>query len=322
MSDFPVDALLLLYRAAREMPGTAFQDYALGLVKPLLNFDTAIWGSGTTDGQSVKVRAAHLHQVDPEAMKVWTQINRKDKVIPISVSRPGTTIQFHAATLFSGRDDAIMREYTSRFGRESYLITTTQEDVPGSVQWVSLFRPDPRAAYSEDERLACETLMPHFSEALRINRTIAENGPALSTAGFESGLALASPLGQIHFAQERFLRAIQMEWSQADGSKLPSQLLDVVESRRSGQFVGRKIRCVVRYSADMLLLEAHAKTALDSLPPKRARIAWLFAAGHSHKDIARKLLVSPSTVRNQIRAAYSDLQISNKAQLLAVARRT
>ena len=65
---FDSNVLLPLYRAAREMPSCGFPEYALRLIKPLLRFESAIWGSGITDGQSVKVRTAHLHEIDPFAL--------------------------------------------------------------------------------------------------------------------------------------------------------------------------------------------------------------------------------------------------------------
>lgn len=319
-ASFDSNVLLPLYRAAREMPSADFPEYALGLIKPLLRFESAIWGSGLTDGQSVKVREAHLHEVDPKAVAEWTQINRRDKVIPILLSRPHETIQFHAPTLFADPSDLVMRDYVKRFGRESYLITCLHCEQPDFIHWISLYRPDADAQYSEQERFACESLMPHFYEAMCINRAVAnpdsqkaEHGPT------QAALAIATAQGQIHFAQDRFLRLMQSEWLQFDGRRLPDDLLSSLSDSRNGKFKGGRLLCTIEHSGDMLLLEARPRTQLDDLPPKRAEVAWLFAAGHSHKDIARQLAIAPSTVRNQLRAAYADLGICNKSQLLQAA---
>jgi hypothetical protein len=47
-ASFGSNVLLRLYRAAREMPPAGFPEYALGLIKPLLRFESAIWGFGLT----------------------------------------------------------------------------------------------------------------------------------------------------------------------------------------------------------------------------------------------------------------------------------
>ncbi len=45
-------------------------------------------------------------------------------------------------------------------------------------------------------------------------------------------------------------------------------------------------------------------------------VAELYASGQSHKEIARKLDVSPSTVRNHIASIYRKLEVNNKARLV------
>ena len=163
--------------------------------------------------------------------------------------------------------------------------------------------------------------MPHFYEAMCINRAVASPDPQKAEPGAaQAALAIATSRGQIHFAQDRFLRLMQSEWLEFDGRCLPDDLLRSLSDARNGKFKGARLLCTIQHSADMLLLEARPRTQLDDLPPKRAEIAWLFSAGHSHKDIARQLAIAPSTVRNQLRAAYSDLGISSKGQLLQAAK--
>lgn len=129
-----IGALLLdIYRSARERSETKFQDHALRLLDPLLHFESAIWGTGVmNDEAAIAPSSAHLHEVDPAAFAEWRQINRRDKVIAIAARQYGRTIQFHAPTLFRAPEDAVMRDYALRFGRQSYLITGLAEGAPGS----------------------------------------------------------------------------------------------------------------------------------------------------------------------------------------------
>lgn len=324
MAHPPDDLVLRLYQAAREMPTEAFQDHALGLIRPLLRFDTAIWGTGQTDGYSLQIATAFLRGIDPRATEEWIQIGRPDKVIPVGVALPGRTIEFEAARIFDQPEDAVVKDYLDRQGRNRYLITTTEDGPPGSVQWVSLYRPDADDAYTEYERAVCEYLMPHFSEALRINRLITTIDPATMAANdTQPAVALAEFSGRMQFAQQRFLELLCLEWTQADDTTLPAELLKALRIQHlsaggSNLHVGRRIRFTARRYTDLLLIEARPRTALDALPPRRAQIAWLFATGHTHKAIARKLHISPSTVRNQIRAIYVELGISSREQLLAL----
>jgi DNA-binding CsgD family transcriptional regulator len=311
--------LLSLYRSARELPLRSFQEQALQLIKPLLKFDSAIWGSGTTDGQRIAPSAAHLHEVDPLALMEWKAINGKDKVTHLAVQNIGSTVHAHIATLYAESEDAAFRAYAARWKRRDLLATGMPEAKPGELQWISLYRHHD-ALYSERQHFACELLMPHFAEALRINHVVEQgrNGDGVP-APETSRLALADSSGRLWSAQGGFLSLLRLEWTQIDDAVLPRPLTDVIARRYGGLFVGKAIKIRIGYSADLHLLRAQPKTPIDALPPQRARIAELYVAGYSYKEIAQRLRLAPPTVRNQITAAYRDLRVSSKAELAGLA---
>ena len=47
----------------------------------------------------------------------------------------------------------------------------------------------------------------------------------------------------------------------------------------------------------------------------------LYAQGHSHKDIAATLGLTPATVRTYLRTAYAALGVRNKLELVAALRK-
>ena len=51
------------------------------------------------------------------------------------------------------------------------------------------------------------------------------------------------------------------------------------------------------------------------LPPRHWRVAQLYASGSSHKEIAKELGLTPSTVRTYLQHAYVHLGVSNKVGL-------
>jgi DNA-binding NarL/FixJ family response regulator len=53
----------------------------------------------------------------------------------------------------------------------------------------------------------------------------------------------------------------------------------------------------------------------DSLAPRERAVAVLYASGHSYKMIARRLDLSPATVRTYLRDAYLQLGVRNKIEL-------
>lgn len=314
------DILLQLYRAAREQPVAAFQDAALALARPLLQFESAIWGSGRLTHPGIAPRHMHLHQIDPQGAVEWKQINRVDKVIDIVDARRGRAVQFHAPTLFAAREDAVMRDYARRYGRQSYLITAFGNQRPGVFSWMSMYRPDLDNRFTEAQRELCEVLMSHFEQALLINEACC-TGRALAGVEAEasSSLALALPDGAIFFAQAAFICLLIEEWPQADDQVLPRPLIGTLLGTKAGTFLGRSIRCESRTAGDLTLLRARRRLAIDRLTPRQYEIAQMFCRGFSYKAIARQLGISPATVRNHVSAIYVELGITSKDELAASA---
>ncbi|MNH00356.1 putative HTH-type transcriptional regulator [compost metagenome] len=68
----------------------------------------------------------------------------------------------------------------------------------------------------------------------------------------------------------------------------------------------------------ILSLEAPPPGVL--LAPRERTAAMLFAAGHSYKEIARILSLSPATVRTYLRNCYVQLGVKSKVELGAALR--
>lgn len=315
--------LVTLYRAARELPREGFQAWALKSIQPLLRFDAAVWGTGRVVGGAFRVSHAFELDVDPDALHAWQAIdgNARDKVIGLSFASPGKTLQHHAPTLFRGRRYADIRDYAARFGRQCYLVTEMPGNDAWEPQWMSLYRCDPDAPYDTSERLLCESLMPHFAEALRINSALgAHSAGDEPRSGARDAIALADRNGRLHFAQERFVVRLREEWSEfGQDSMLPAELRRLATDAQA-EFRGHHVHVSLHCCADMVLLSAQGVSAFDRLAPRRGCVARLYAEGHSHKEIAREFRISPSTVRNHIKAAYRDLGVNSKAQLRALDR--
>jgi DNA-binding CsgD family transcriptional regulator len=309
------DLLLLLYRAARTLSVDTFQEYAVRLVKPLLRFDLAMWGTGRLTHPGISVHTLHLHEIPGAHIAEWQAINTEDKVIPLVTEQPGRPLTFHAPTLFEAHEDAAMREFTARAGWQSAMVTAFVDPQPNVMQWVSLFRRDPDHAYTEGEQTFASLVVPHFVEALTINRTLhmqSVYGPGVDRPGH---FAYADMNGFVYYADAPFAALIDADWPYWDRRSLPRSLLQEFVERGTTVVQGPHVKIEGRVQGGLLFLRAAGRSPLDDLSPRERDVATRFARGESSKDIARALGLAPATVRHHLKNVYAKLGIHDKTEL-------
>ena len=308
--------VLALYRAAREVPAEQFQDAALRLLKPILGFDSSMWGTGTLSAAGMAVHSIHLSEQPSEMVSEWQQVSSEDTVAYACASRPGWVMNAHMPTLFRDRAKRAMRDYTTRFEKGCGRVTRYSAGNSSLISWISLYRADPQRHFAEDDRAGFQALLPHVVEALTINRLLhLDRVFAHELRGRDSELAIADRRGTIHTAGTGFHALLRREWSAWEGGALPPPLLAAVAEGREAAFRGRRILVDARGVGDLLFLHARPLTAIDRLSPREREVAQRFGTGQSHKEVARALGVSPATVRNHLQVIYDKLQVNDKAAL-------
>jgi DNA-binding NarL/FixJ family response regulator len=56
------------------------------------------------------------------------------------------------------------------------------------------------------------------------------------------------------------------------------------------------------------------------LSEREREVLELIARGHTNSDIARKLVISPKTVRNHVSNVFTKLQVSDRSEAIVRAR--
>ena len=90
--------LLHLYRLSHEQPVEHFQDRALDLLKPVLPFDSAMWGSATMTAAGIDIHTIHLHRQPPEMLQAYEEVKHLDTAAQAVTRHPSETLAFEAST--------------------------------------------------------------------------------------------------------------------------------------------------------------------------------------------------------------------------------
>jgi DNA-binding CsgD family transcriptional regulator len=313
------ELLLELYRGARELSVADFPEYAFGLVSGVLRFDAARYTALKFLDPGAVVCTSHVWNEPTDTVLDWEQINRHDIVVPTVLAAPGRAFNFHQRTLFAGPGNAIMRDFVERTAHRNNLVIAARDADEGLWKSLSLYRAGPEDRYAERDRRLLEALMPHIVEALRINEALGALA-VQADARARAALAIAALDGAVHYVGPRFVELMRLEWPQWSSTRLPACTLDSLGAERRG-WSGRAIALGVERVGELLFVRARALHSAGRLSTRERRVAALYGAGRSHKEIARELDLSPVTVRNHLQRIYAKLSVRDKGELATVMTR-
>jgi DNA-binding CsgD family transcriptional regulator len=308
--------LLDLYRCAREVSADQYQDAVLKQLESLVPFDSSMWGCGTYHGRNVDVHSIHLREQPSEMPARWMEVSHEDSVVTKVVGQPDRVFNINTSALFAGRPNkAGILEHARRYGAANGLVAAHSHATTPLLSWISLYREDGDAHFSERERQLFQALFPHVMEALTINRRL--HLDALYAGAQGGGIAIVDSRGTLHHCDGSFEQTLRAEWSWWGGRNLPQPLLEALMAGVGG-YRGANIAVKSEKVGDLLFLKARLLGCVDRLTRRERQIAESFASGQRYKEIAKALGLAPATVRNHLQAIYGKLEVGSKAAMAAL----
>lgn len=305
--------VLDIYRGIRTEPLDSFQAWLFNRAKSLLSFDSAAWGTGVISGDGVIVHALYLHDLPQSFINTWERYKYDDRTVHRVALNPGQTINVNVREEYAGTE--ILEHHCKPVSMEHILCTVQINPDTGLYHLIALYRSDSNRPFSEEERKLQQALFPHLIETYRNNWV--RHIEASQGMARENGHAMAAVdvKGIFHTAEDAFSKMLIAEWPEWRGHQLPAELLKAKDTNRE-QFVGNKITARFSKLADLTLILVRERDSVDTLSPRETEVATHCCSGLTSKQIAQKLKLSPSTVRNHLNTIYLKLGINNKADLV------
>lgn len=311
--DAVLKLLLDLYHGASERPLDEFQDFALDLVKPVLQFDSARWGNAEVRDGAFVPHAVHLHHDPEESLTDWVEFLDIDTFANEVTQQIGRAKNAHIPTHYVGKSYAGIRDYANKYGHQNAMALALSPKGSRLLNWVGLYRADPDCQFTGREERLCEALAPHLLTALGINRTICLEKLDVPGDWRRPCFAMADRRGMLWFAEPEFNRLIGAEWPAWREPTLPQPLVEGLAA--AGRFAGQGLVVTAAPLGRLLLLRGRPLCAIDRLTPRERDVALAYSRGLSSKAVARQLGISPATVHHHLRIAYDKLGVDNKASL-------
>lgn len=315
-----------LYALAEYASPDQFLTRAIGLMQSWIRFDGAIFGTGEkSDHQSLTMLESEARSdtaTVPETLLSRgpahdDPVARGFRDAPMSPSRGGIRELYRKSrdgkkprsTQVTGA-----RSLAEELGLCHLMVHGDDPKKVRPARWIVLYRlHDVR--FAETDAACLHGIWIHLSRAMAINRARAlERLSVISPArdnGSASGLIASD--GQVEIADQRFFDLLEREWPEIAPDFIPEQALELLNEGRP--FRGAQVEMTLTRQSGGNLCRIRPIQAMEVLTPREFVVARRFAAGMSHKQIARELGVSHHTVRNQLAHLYRKLNLHDKASL-------
>ena len=315
-----------LYALAEYASPDQFLERAISLLQMWIRFDGAIFGTGERSNPQSMTRLMAAPSAPsatvPETVMARESVQddpvaRGIRNAPMSPSRGGIR-ELYRKKRSGKKEQHLVRSGPRSLADELALCHLMfHGDDPKKVhpaRWIVLYRQQD-VRFAETDAACLHGLWIHLSHALSINRTrtlerVAKPGQRRDSAG-ATGLVL--PDGQVELADQRFFDLLEREWPDLAPDFIPEAALQVLNEGKT--YRGRQIEISWLRQGGAQLCRLRPIDVMEVLTPREFVVARRFAAGMSHKQIARELGVSHHTVRNQLAHLYRKLDLHNKASL-------
>lgn len=306
------DLLLDLYRASREFTVREFQFHALESIRVHIPFEAVWWAMATQmEGGHHHVHDSYLQGMPDDCAELLNLTEQDNLVAQTCSHSPAICFNFAPEQLFSNLQTAML---TQHMGIMHVLCTAWQGSIPQLITFLSLSRRDRGLPFSEDERLLKQCLMPHLADMLQINRVMHIASVRAGDSDSRSAMAVTDEVGMLHAAEPGFELHLCIEWPDWEGPFLPKPLQAVLLANQD-RFLGRHLLVRFERVRESTLVTIARRAPSDALSTRERAVAEGFSGGESYKEVARRLGMSPLTVRHHLRIVYEKLGVSDKGEL-------
>ena len=310
-------AVLQVFEATLSQDIDAFEPFAVRCLGRLIGFDGAVWGSGVVAaGRTAELSITRASVVDRPATLLgeYPELAPRDPVTARFLACPDQPITVKVEDYYQTRSTAAVGEYLQRHRIAHLLLLGCGSAEVGTQararQWITAYRESAHP-FDDLQIVRLQTLLPLWNLAREL--CLARHMERLARANPVEGcvIAICDRSGLIHAAEPGFsdLTALRR------GDTISCQALAHPHGPAHAAPAVTGVSLSMKDTGSWVLLQATRDGVSAALSQREKQVAWHYVEGRSHKEIARELGSSPSTVRTQLQNVYRRLGVHTRTEL-------
>lgn len=304
-------ALLAIYRESTRGSLHDFRAAAARILHGCVDFDAIVLGASRFYAMpGLFIISAHVDGRPQSLINDYLPLLSDDPLMRSLLAGLERPLAADLATFYPslGLDNlaALAQQYRLR-----HMLAFSDPPHAGHARrWMIVYK-DGRQRFSSAQRQRLSALWPHVSQATTMCDAHARLLGSFVAARVAS--AVLNSCGEIAFADLGFLQLLRLECPEGD---LPTVVRRVEEHLFQERcFKGGCIEVTLVPGSQTVCQASLVLPAENTITPRERLVAQRFAAGLSHKEVARELGISPHTVRTQLVRVYAKLQLHDKGAL-------
>jgi DNA-binding CsgD family transcriptional regulator len=304
--------LLELYPLALGTAVSDFEPRLFDLLRRGISFESGWVGRVALIGDEPVMHNSCLYRLPLEYAEEWERLKRSDPSVAFLQTVRGRPVPI---SMVETEMSAEFRPFAEKYSLAHALVCLLDDPALGLHTFLSLFRHDLAAPFSRDDMAFVEAVMPHVASATTINRLHQIAQIKAVSGGPRVAVAICDGFGVLQFAESAFAEFMSLEWPDWKGPSLPEGMKLVGKTGGTSAFVGSKISIEARQESELVVLHVRPRPVSAGLTPKERLVTRLFAEGLTYKEVARRLELSPPTVKHHLRNAYAKLGVQSKGEI-------
>jgi len=304
--------LLDVHYLAHQAEIGEFEGAFFSILHEHLAFDAGWTGRATYASDWPVLQYSYLHRLPHSFFSEWQTVRDLDPLANLTLGAFGK-----AAVISIVQPDipGPFRDWGVKYGLAQLMCVCALDRRNGLTTFLSLYRNALTQPFTSCDMEIVENLIPHLATAIDVNRSchIARMREEATSCG-----AICDIFGTLHYADKAFRHMAATEWPDWDGKQLPGVFAEHLLRHARELYVGAHISVRISTVAGLFHLEAASRSALDVLSAREIVVLRLYGEGLTYKEVARRMSISPTTVRHHLRNAYKKLGVCNKAQILRI----